>query len=557
MATLNCRSGFQYPRYHDIMTDNHDSRSIGSGQDNPHELDSFELQHYHKTGYLEDIWYQPGKYTSTFYLPGMPEYIPRPLTPGMTIPAATLQTTHSGNNEVFSFTDRSMESCNHHIIDQSEYGTNNINRLAVQPLFSGFQENMEKDNRFSLQGDFNMLDHPNLPEFSNQKSKIDMVTHGVGSEQLEKKQSYNLCDQERQNEQLKRPENSLKYEVCLKKGQEILFQNNGTQKPDLRLKGTRIQKKRKKIYSGEGSVISTQSSPSSDEASCTPSHVVGKQMTTENVLTQDSLCDLINPGHQPVSEKIDESNGSVTSHFFEDASAIVEDGADTENTHHVNDVMHAKKKHRRFKLDKDNIYRSQDRSSFDISIEKYVTPFMTEFEKFLEVEMDPGGKTFNFLQILKARMTLLTHEYLLLLAKVTLTYDPHKENLNVTLVEGFKWLKSVWKSVSLEKLYFSSHSRSRAKKSNSINAKITSIEEFMISRIDNHMLLHRNQIRPTTYVILRWMQMFRPLWYDMFQINAGRQFSQLGVYLPHHSAILCLLHQIEIKARQLEVAPLS
>ncbi|EGG12409.1 uncharacterized protein MELLADRAFT_101726 [Melampsora larici-populina 98AG31] len=155
-----------------------------------------------------------------------------------------------------------------------------------------------------------------------------------------------------------------------------------------------------------------------------------------------------------------------------------------------------------------SIYRNQARTSFDHLIEKHVIPFMTELEEFFETGMDMSHRKYKSRPHLINRLRLMTHEFLLFLVKVNFTFDPEGKELNNTLLEGYKWLINIWKSIPIES-YIYNHAPNFNQLHEAYNSTAT-VEETLISRVMGLNLFARSQHMFMAYLSINWIQRFRP-----------------------------------------------
>ncbi|KAH9816204.1 hypothetical protein DFH28DRAFT_218722 [Melampsora americana] len=163
-----------------------------------------------------------------------------------------------------------------------------------------------------------------------------------------------------------------------------------------------VQKKRK-ISNG------LQSSAQADQISHTQSKEDAATMVSEYTISEKSPRSVTNTNPHPTllpSRRLDRSDKLVSSCHLERNPGFGEDRVVKDNIQDINDVTSVKQKpSRRVKLNEaGNIYRKQVRSLFDFSMEKYVAPFMIEFEGFLETELNLEGKKIIFQKTFKDRL---------------------------------------------------------------------------------------------------------------------------------------------------------
>lgn len=228
-------------------------------------------------------------------------------------------------------------------------------------------------------------------------------------------------------------------------------------------------------------------------------------------------------------------------------------------TQDVPDMMPRKKKTRKRQRPhtETGMYRNQVRSSFDFTIEKYVTPFMIQLQEYLKTDEElcvryPGVK-----KCMRMRLTLMTHEFLLLLIKVKFSFDPYGGDLSETLNEGYMWLENIWKTIPFRTIKLEDYAKTtnyaRAyPETNSINT----IRDSLISRAMSHNLFTISQQHFICHVILSWMKTFRPKWFDLFMKIPGCSPSWYNIsdYQPNVSRISTqfLLSYIQEKLGDLE-----
>lgn len=178
-----------------------------------------------------------------------------------------------------------------------------------------------------------------------------------------------------------------------------------------------------------------------------------------------------------------------------------------------------------------NIYRNQARTSFDNSIKKHVIPFMRNLEDFFQEGMDMRQRNWRCRSYLIKRLRLMTHEFLLSLVKVDFTFDPEGKELDHTLLEGFKWLTSVWKSIPIE-TFIQDHAPQFTQHAEAYKST-TTIEETLISKVMSSNLFARSQHKFIAYVLLNWIQKFRPSWFETLNITPTQNLLMISVYNPN------------------------
>ncbi|EGF96914.1 uncharacterized protein MELLADRAFT_70341 [Melampsora larici-populina 98AG31] len=194
-----------------------------------------------------------------------------------------------------------------------------------------------------------------------------------------------------------------------------------------------------------------------------------------------------------------------------------------------------------------SIYRNQARTSFDHLIEKHVIPFMTELEEFFETGMDMSHRKYKSRPHLINRLRLMTHEFLLFLVKVNFTFDPEGKELNNTLLEGYKWLINIWKSIPIES-YIYNHAPNFNQLHEAYNSTAT-VEETLISRVMGLNLFARSQHMFMAYLSLNWIQRFRPKWFEILNIKSKDKLEKISIHNPNFHLFkdfLKLVNNVEI-----------
>ncbi|EGG04209.1 uncharacterized protein MELLADRAFT_65043 [Melampsora larici-populina 98AG31] len=366
-----------------------------------------------------------------------------------------------------------------------------------------------------------------------------------------------------EKEQGKRSKLLLRAQDSLNEDQQSIRENDLTTKKDYNLKSVVINRKRKNphtseasdvelgkhqnldhscylnndvdIFPSEESIISLPSSPSFPKQGLTTlgcrNGLEDTVISTDNKETKGKVLDILDDvprrkrtHRQPNNRRKETENQAIVQ-----TRKICEEVNPCEDT---------------------SIYKHQPRTSFDSLIEKHITPFMTQFEDFLQEDMYLEHRNPRSNTHLMRRLRFMTHEFLLLLVKSQLTYATNGEDLNQTLVEGYQWLTNIWKTIPIDALIMTNPPKS-TRPINGYTA-LGTMEETLISRVMSTNLFSRSQQKLNAYVILTWMQRFRPNWLDVFKITPQSEFWKIPEYRSNLPLVQTFISGIEKRILEIE-----
>ncbi|EGG10176.1 uncharacterized protein MELLADRAFT_103604 [Melampsora larici-populina 98AG31] len=165
---------------------------------------------------------------------------------------------------------------------------------------------------------------------------------------------------------------------------------------------------------------------------------------------------------------------------------------------------------------------------------------MTELEQFLETGTDLTQRATP--DSFRMRLMLMTHEFLLLLLKAKLTFDPDEEDLNGILVEGYQWVINIWRTIPMKT--FTLNNVLKRTTHTGASTEIPSIEDTLISRIAICNFFNRSQHQFLAYIILKWMQQFRPRWFKTAEKTIKCLPKELPAYKPKYPLAQKLLSHL-------------
>ncbi|KAH9810581.1 hypothetical protein DFH28DRAFT_1110866 [Melampsora americana] len=310
--------------------------------------------------------------------------------------------------------------------------------------------------------------------------------------------------------------------------------NDLIMKREPELKDEVIDHKRKKRKFGQSSKVGSTTTSNSDKVSYTQHDGAYMRVKAEDISSEDSLCSLPNVDINPFTAgRFDSTNALGSRRNSKDTSILTINRVHQGNIQNVNDLRNKGQPTGTQAIlhDTNKIYKNQPRSSIDLSIEKHLIPFMSQLEEFFRKETNLIQRSSP--DILGNRLRLITHEFLLLLVKTKLTYDLDEEELNVTLLEGYQWLKHIWKSIPMKTFILNDVLRTNQSK----GFPTKRIEHALLSKLAEPAFFSRNHHYFLAYTMLKWIQQFRPQWFEIYKTTTRVKFEKTpGFQYNLHSA---------------------
>ncbi|EGG04210.1 uncharacterized protein MELLADRAFT_65042 [Melampsora larici-populina 98AG31] len=328
-----------------------------------------------------------------------------------------------------------------------------INNVMGWQFLPNIHHSSGTSNTPSSKGDDYEHSSLDLHSSNNQGSTSAWFTQSFEPSLLDMEESGKFFDKSWKNGNGKRLPFCLTTQNIPETYQEHSMQKKLMTEMDFNLIDSFISKQRQGYHSGEGSVTEHVTTSMQDPPHCCNHHEDYDTIEVNGICTRHSLPTASNPATHPSSTSrldkiypLDSKNNSKE--MFVSSGNVIMGGCILEE----NDGKLTKKNSR--KEPNTDIYRKQIRSEFDTKAEEPVEPFMIKLDHFLEAEMKPRGWTSRNEQILTRRFKLLTHEFMLMLAKAQLNYVCNRDEVDSTLVEGYNWLIDIWRTIPVETVKF-------------------------------------------------------------------------------------------------------